>query len=60
MKKTNYIAPAIEIVSMTTMNIIAGSPINPNGNNPFDGAEEGEDGEGGDVKGNYNVWDVEW
>lgn len=59
MKKI-YIIPAVEVVTLTTTNIIAGSPINPNGNNPFDNAEEGEEDEGGDVKGSYNVWDTEW
>ena len=59
MKKI-YITPAVEVVSIMPTAIIAGSDINPDGNNPFSGAEEGGEGEGGDVKGNYNVWDVEW
>ena len=59
MKKNFYIAPSVNVEELELCNMIANS-IDPDGPNPFSGAEEGGDGEGGDVKRQFNVWDDDW
>ncbi|MBO7139412.1 MAG: hypothetical protein J6W19_02390 [Prevotella sp.] len=58
MKKT-YISPETSEILVEVQQLLTKS-LDGNGSNPFDGAEEGGEGEEGDSRLMRNVWDDEF